>query len=437
MFKKTLLASAVVAATVISTGAVAEETEGFIDGSSMDIGMMYYWRERDGEDYSAESGKDEDGNLRANAFGMNVNFTSGYYNGWLGLDASVFSNTKVGHTEGQTEVLYWDGENGQEESSSRLGRARVKVKFGDEQLGFNAKAGITDINAGTIGTSAGINAHAYQGAEANLNAGNFQLSYGYADRFMPDWDDQMDQFEVGSDTIENIQSVGGRYNLGDSGFVELAYGEGADFRKNYHVVGSYGFDLSEDTQLTLLSYYQEGQYEELGEKAFEVNGNASKEYTWSSSATVSHGAVTAMIGYGQTEAQDSKEYNLRLTNWGNSDHRNFLQTWAQLDDFLWDGQKVVKAGVSYNFADSGLPGLNIGASYNYGWDIYNNRDTATENRDGKMSAVDLAFSYSFQHEKLKGLWVGVFPAYLNVQDTDVKNDRTDVKVMATYSISVF
>ena len=40
------------------------------------------------------------------------------------------------------------------------------MKFGDEQMGLNVKAGITDINSGTMGTSGGLNAHAYRGVEA-------------------------------------------------------------------------------------------------------------------------------------------------------------------------------------------------------------------------------------------------------------------------------
>ena len=59
--------------------------------------------------------------------------------------------------------------------------------------------------------------------------------------------------------------------------------------------------------------------------------------------------------------------------------------------------------------------------------------------------------YSFQSEPLKGLWIGVFPSFLRVSDTarvdDTvdpnakreidKSSRNDLKLMATYNISVF
>jgi hypothetical protein len=98
-----------------------------------------------------------------------------------------------------------------------------------------------------------------------------------------------------------------------------------------------------------------------------------------------------------------------------------------------------------------MPGLTLGANYFYAWDAYNNRGTQTENRDATMNALDFQIMYSFQSEHPKGLWVGIFPSFLRVKDTARTNDtvhedakrnidkssRNDVKVIATYNISVF
>ena len=442
MFRKSLIASAIAAAVLSSGSVMAESEEGFIDGSSMDLGIMYYGRERDHKDTSIDPNE-----IRVHALGLNANLKSGWYKGWLGADVSVFSNVDLmgGSGHGQSEVLYYNEATGEERSSSRIGKARVKMKFGDETMGANVRAGYTDINAGTIGTSAGINSHTYRGVDAKVDLDDLQLSYGWADRFQNDWDDEFRKLTnswhqnkhlTGGETIDFIHSVGGRYTLNDDGWLDVAYGEGKDFRKNYHVAGSYGFGLGNDSKLTLTSYYQSGKYQEGAGSTYIQGDSAEKEYTWSSSAALSKGAWSFLVGYGQTEARDSGEYQLRLTAWGNSDHRNFLQTWAQLDDFLWDGQKVVKLATSYNF-EGNLKGLSTGINYNYGWDNYNNRGTATENRDGKMQALDFQLSYSVQSGALKGLWLGVFPGFLRVDDTKVKSDRNDVKVMATYNVSVF
>ncbi|WP_067582904.1 OprD family outer membrane porin [Endozoicomonas ascidiicola] len=452
MFKKSLIASAIATVAVLSSGTVvADGGEGFIDGSSMDLGVMYYGRERDHENAGNQ--------IRVHALGLNANLKSGYYNGWLGADFSAASNIDLmgGSGHGQSEVLYYDNKNpGDERSSERVTKARIKMKFGDEALGADIKAGYTDINAGVIGTSAGINAHSYRGIDAKLNMDNLQLAYGRADQFQNDWDDRFrdltnswhqNKNNTGGEQIDFIHSIGARYDLNGNGWVDAAYGEGKDYRKNYHLAGSYSFDLEELGTLTLTSYYQSGKYEEGGAYTYDADPSDSgvdmqsvekteREYTWSNSAALSRGNWNFLTGYGQTSAKDSGEYQLRLTAWANSDHRNFLQTWAQLDDFLWDGQKVVKFATSYNF-DGDLKGFSTGVSYNYGWDNYNNRGTATENRDGEMHALDFQFSYAVQSGPMEGLWLGVFPGFLRTTDTDVKDDRNDIKVMATYNISVF
>ncbi len=412
MFKRSLLSSAIAAAVLLASGSASagDANDGFIDGASMDIGIMYYGRERDHKNTNM---KGIDANeIRVNALGVNTNLQSGWYEGWFGLDAAVFSNVDLmnGHGHGQSEVLYYDVDTGKERSSSRLGRLRARVQFGDEQQGMFIKAGITDINAGTIGTSAGINAHAYRGLEANAHLGNFSLSYGYADRFMADWEDKLHKIFYGDAEINDIQSLGGRYEV-DNAWVDLAVGQGKGFRQNAHIAASYTATISNDTALTLTSYYQTGKYidgtGDAGAGMVKDKGNAEREWTWSSSAVVAKGGWSFVGGYGQTYAPDSGEYNLRLATWGNSDHRNFLQTASTLDDFLWDGQKVVKAGVSYNFADQGLPGLTLGTNYFYSWDGYNLRGTTGENRDATMKALDFQIMYSFQSERLKGLQVGV------------------------------
>ncbi len=413
---------------------------------------MYYGRERDHKDTSIDPNE-----IRVHALGFNANLrsaatllSSGWYQGWLGADVSVFSNIDLdlmgGSGHGQSEVLYYNEKTGEERSSSRIGKARAKMKFGDETVGANILAGYTDINAGTIGTSAGINSHTYRGIDAKFDWHNLELSYGWADRFQNDWDDQyrkltnswhQNKHLEGGENIDFIHSLGARYTLNEAGWVDVAYGEGKDFRKNYHVAGAYDFELGNDSKLTLTSYYQSAKYQDGAAGSSYIKGDsAEREYTWSSSAILAKGGWKMLMGYGQTEARDSGEYQLRLTAWGNSDHRNFLQTWAQLDDFLWDGQKVVKLAASYDF-EGRWKGLSTGVNYNYGWDNYNNRGEANENRDGKMQALDFQVSYSVQSGALKGLWFGVFPGFLRVDDTKVKSDRNDIKVMATYNVKVF
>lgn len=441
MFKKTLIASAIAATAILSSGSVmADNGEGFIDGSSMDVGVMYYGRERDHNDTTIDPNE-----IRVHALGLNANLKSGYYNGWLGADVSAVSNIDLmgGSGHGQSEVLYYDNRNpGDERNSARLAKARLKLKFGDEAMNGKVMAGYTDINAGVIGTSSGLNTHSYRGLDAKFNMDNLQLAYGWADQFQNDWDDEFrditnsghqNKNNTDGEQIDFIHSLGARYDLNGNGWVDVAYGEGKNFRTNYHVAGGYSFDLNDLGKLTLTSYYQSGKYDE--DASFDKGGKADREYTWSSSAALAKGNWNFLAGYGQTYAPDSNEYQLRLTAWANSDHRNFLQTWAQLDDYLWDGQKVVKFATSYTF-DGRLQGLSTGVNYNYGWDNYE-AGRANDSREGTMHALDFQFSYTVQAGPVKGLWLGVMPGFLRTSDTAVKSDRNDVKVMAVYNVSVF
>lgn len=485
-FKKTLIASAIATAAVLSSGSVmadvAEYGEGFVDGASMELGFMYYGRQRNakGDTYTNQLGKsaeNDNRDIKVHALGMSTDLKSGWYDGWFAVDGAVFANVDLlgGNGYGWSEVLFHNNANAnaggtvsEENSSSRIGRLRAHMRFGDERMGLNVKAGITDINAGTIGTSGGLNAHAYRGVEAKGHYDNFTVTYGIADRFMNDWDDSLekitnhgDQYREGDAQVlpssgaaelDYIHSIGGRYGI-DNGWVDVAYGEGKGYRKNYHLAGSYGFALDGETRLRLTSYYQSGKYKgKLGSDNFFNGKSAHRESTWSSSAVVSNGGWNFVGGYGQTDAPDGGGvYQLRLTPWGNADHRNFMQTASVLDDFLWDGQKVVRVGADYTFSNQGLPGLTLGANAFYSWDGYNNRGTSVENRDAKMKALDFEITYRFQSEPLRGLWIGIFPSFLRVSDTARvdntvdpaaknaidKSKRNDLKLMATYNISVF
>jgi len=54
-----------------------------------------------------------------------------------------------------------------------------------------------------------------------------------------------------------------------------------------------------------------------------------------------------------------------------------------------------------------------------------------------MQALDFHLGYTVQAGPLQGLSLGVMPAFLRTSDTNVKDDRNDVKVIASYNISVF
>ena len=399
--------------------------------------FTYYGRARD-----SHNAPDDAGKIHVNAFGFGLDFRSGYAWGVVGFDASLAMN--LGEGVGNSEVLKFDSVEGEDSSSSSFREAALKFNFGDENRRFALRGGFTPIRVGTIGTSGGINPHGYRGVEAKFRSGSLELGYGWADRFHNDWDDNFrdltnmwhqnrDGHEDGQ-RIDYIHSLGFRYEFGPdkSAFVDIGVGEGKDFRKNAQIAASYPVTFDDGGVLTFTGYYIWGKYEE--KLASYIASDPSNEYHFSASMQYRKGPWTFFAGYGQTHAPDGREMQFRLTPWGNSDNRNFIQTWGQLDDFVWDGEKVVKISAFLDLSDYVLPGLRAGVSFLYGWDIDSYDDR------GSISAreIDLSLEYVPSEGPLKGWSLGVYPAWLRFDDDRFygKHSRNDIKVILGYNIAL-
>lgn len=420
--------------------AAAEDGAAFWRDAWLNMRLTYYARDRN--NHGTDSRASE---IDVDALGWGMDFRSGYAWGFVGFDGSLALN--VGKGDGNSEVLLYDSRENRDSSSASFREAAIKFKY--EADGFGAlylRGGFTPIRVGTIGTSGGVNPHGYRGVEVKWRLGrerNFEIGYGWADRFHNDWDDRFrdmtnkwhqnrDGYDDGG-RIDYIHSLGLRYEFGpgNAGFVDVGVGEGKGFRKNAQIAASYPFAMRDGT-LTLTGYYIWGKYERA--LASYIAEDPDDEYHFSASARYDRGPWTFFAGYGQTRARDGQEMQFRLTPWANSDNRNYIQTWAQLDDFVWDGEKVVKVAVNYDLSRLLLPGLRVGASYNYGWDIesYDERGTIS------AQEFDLSLEYAPQSERFKGWSIGVYPAWLRFDDDKFygKHSRNDVKFIIAYNTKV-
>ncbi|GAL06160.1 N-acetylglucosamine-regulated outer membrane porin [Photobacterium aphoticum] len=188
-------------------------------------------------------------------------------------------------------------------------------------------------------------------------------------------------------------------------------------------------------KLNTAFFYHGGKY---------IEGDVSKVHDASVESYIGLGAdlktggFNFRFGYSQTDAPDTASYNFRLTPWANSDNRNFMQATSQIEDYNPDGTKAVKLGVDYNFASWGVPGLSVGLSGNYGWDVVTDTSKKGDERtyDGTMYSIDYNIRYRFLEGDLKGLNVNFFPAYFRSDDTNYKYDRNDMKLMMSYSFGI-
>lgn len=389
----------------------------------------------------ARTTDDKKNQIHVNAFGTGLHFISGYAWDTVGFDMRL--NTNLGRGRGWSEVLTHNIDNDTDRSNMVIGEAALKVKLGQPEAGMEFRGGYLPIRIGTLGTLGGLHPHSYRGFEVKGLFGDFWLGYGWADRFHNEWDDKYrkmttswhqnrDSYKGTAEEIDYIQSIGGRYLFGPEkkGFVDLGVGEGKGYRKNAQIASQYPAKIPGVGDLTLTGYALWGKYEE---KTTHIS-HPENEYHYSGSAELKTSNWYFFGAYGQTHSPDSGEMNFRMTAWANSDNRNFIQTWAQLDDFVWDGQKVVEVGIGHEIGKLiGMPGLSLSGHINYGWNM---RVPGRETR-GRAWEFNGGIQYAVPDGMLKGVTFGVYPARLRTRDFYVdgygKQGRDDIKVVISYS----
>ncbi|MDR0934235.1 MAG: OprD family porin [Burkholderiaceae bacterium] len=379
--------------------------------------------------------------IHVNAFGSGIAFNSGYAWDTVGFDMRL--NTNLGRGNGWSEVLTHDIDKNTDRSNMNIGEAAIKLKLGQPEAGLDFRGGYLPIRIGTLGTLGGLHPHSYRGFETKALLGDFWLGYGWADRFHNEWDytyrrmttawhQNRDSFRGKAPEIDHIHSIGGRYAFGPEkkAFIDAGAGEGKDYRKNAQIAAYYPAKLPDIGELAFSLYALWGKYEE---KTTGIR-HPENEYHYSASAELKSGNWRFFGAYGQTHAPDSGEMNFRMTAWANSDNRNFIQTWAQLDDFVWDGQKVIEIGMAHEVGRLiGLPGFSLSGHINYGW----NMRVPGEKTRGTAWEFNGGIQYEAPEGMLKGFTLGVYPARLRTRDFNIngygKQSRDDIKIVISYS----
>lgn len=389
----------------------------------------------------ARTSDDKKNQIHVNAFGIGLGFISGYAWDTVGFDLRL--NTNLGRGNGWSEVLTHDIDKDTDRSNFNVGEAALKLKLGDSDLGMEFRGGYLPIRIGTLGTLGGLHPHSYRGFESKvLLSGNFWLGYGWADRFHNEWDytyrkmttawhQNRGSYQDEAPEVDYVHSIGGRYMFGpdNKAFVDMGVGEGEDYRRNAQFASYYPLKLSDGSELIFTTYALWGKYLTESSKI----AHPKNEYHYSASAEWRTGNWYFFGAYGQTHSPDSGEMNFRMTAWANSDNRNFIQTWAQLDDFVWDGQQVVELGIGHEIGKLiGLPGLSLSGHINYGWDM---RVPGRDKR-GRAWEFNGGIQYAVQDGMLKGLTFGAYPARLRTHDFYIngygKQGRDDIKVVISY-----
>jgi hypothetical protein len=409
----------------------SEEVPSLFSKSETTVSTTFYSRNRHATDHA--------GDIHVDALSLGLDWRSGYAAGpwgFVGADLSGFTNLRLAPGTGQSEVLYHDYRDNADKTYATLAQAALKWRSTATGDGWQVRAGYTPISVGTLGTSGGLHSHAYRGVELKYRVAGWEVGYGLADQFRNEWDNRFrpmtnawhqnrDQYDGTASRIDFVHSVGIRYEANADSSVDAGVGEGRRYRRNAQVVGTRAWRIADSGTVTATGYALWGRYEAA------LGPSAAPRDEWHASTSVGYatGPFTVSLGFGVTHAPDSGEMNFRLTPWANSDNRNQIQTWGQLDDFVWDGTRVLKAAASYQIGPYvGMPGLAVGISGIQGWAMRNpGRSTTSANE------IDLSVTYDVKEGPLKGVGIGVFPARLRTNGFYGKSDRNDVKIIASYS----
>lgn len=370
------------------------------------------------------------------------------------------ANIKLGNTRGQSEILYYDYDCNSsgvyspcEKSYIAVSVAALKMKLGSDNFNYKIAAGYTPINSGTVRSSGGLNPHAFRGFESILTVNDLKLTYAWADEFKNDWSRNFETMTTSSNQnnatglvdsngntikkgkiIDYIHTAGVVYNFGSTK-LDVGYGEGKGYRRNWQALIERNDALPADLFLKTKLFYQGARYIE------ELSGikHPSAEYYAGLGFNLTHNNIVWSLGYSQNYSPDTSSYNFRLTPWANSDKRDYQTTLSQLEDYNVSGARALRAGISYNFASFNLPELTLGSAGTYGWHVVSDKNKRGSERQyhGKMYSLDLSARYFFDDGVAKGLSFTLLPALFRARDSNAKTDRNDVKLIVGYKTNIF
>jgi hypothetical protein len=409
----------------------SEDIPSLFSKSETTVSTTFYSRNRHATDHA--------GDIHVNALSLGIDWRSGYAAGpwgFVGADVSGFTNLRVAPGTGLSEVLYHDYRDDADKTYATLAQAALKWRSTASGDGWQVRAGYLPLSVGTLGSSGGLHSHAYRGAEVKYRVAGWEFGYALADQFRNEWDNRFrpmtnawhqnrDQYDGTASRIDYVHSAGIRYEANANTYIDAGVGEGKRFRRNAQVAATHAWRIADHGTVTTTGYALWGRYQ----TALGPTASPSNEWHASTSVGYASGPFTVSVGFGLTHAPDSGEMNFRLTPWANSDNRNQIQTWGQLDDFVWDGTRVIKASATYQIGPYiGVPGLAVGVSGIRGWAIRN-----PGRGDTSANEIDLSLTYDVKEGLLKGAGIGVYPAQLRTNGFYGKSDRNDVKIIASYS----
>ena len=228
----------------------------FLHDSQLDLRLRNHWK------YLKENEAQPEAVHNAWGQAASLNFRSGYMWNWLGFDATYTRAVRLGASDNFASrgLLYDSGGNRQKADAhgfSKFGQRYLKVKLGDSQAGFEAKAGWQALkNVGVLTTTDRLSRNSYSGYSGALSGQNLRLDWAYVTKALRH--DSPHSLELQTQDRRTIAAIytGALSYKGEQGRLAYAFGEAEAYQRRHVIEASY--PLSQHWQLSSQIYGSQG-----------------------------------------------------------------------------------------------------------------------------------------------------------------------------------
>lgn len=423
--------------TPLSSMAVEDKLEGFIEGSTLNVLARNFYFNRD--DRKGQSSPTGNGYSEAWAQGFIGKFESGFTQGSVGFGLDAFamyglkldSGTGRSGGKGSFGVLPVDSDNHPEDGYSKLGGA-VKLRLLDTVIKAGDVFPLTPVVA--YGDSR-VLPESFRGVTAqNTSIEGLSLQGGHLSGMSQPTQSGMDKgfatFYAGKVDSPWIGYAGGDYQVNKHFSVSLYTSRLKDAWDQYYFGSAASYPLNDEVSLFGdFNYYKavdEGK-KRLGE--FDNN-------IWSARIGVKVGAHSLALSHQRNNGDDDFDY-LRMSD------SIFLNNSIQYSDFNSPKERSWMLAYNLDMQAFGIPGLTFmtrygkgtGADYSNANAVYMRRDAAGDPlTDQRRWERDIEAKYVVQGGNLKDLSLRLRQA--TVRSSAFESDLEEVRLIVEYPLAI-
>ncbi|WP_421525740.1 OprD family porin [Pseudomonas yamanorum] len=423
--------------TPLSSMAVEDKPEGFIEGSTLNVLARNFYFNRD--DRKGQSSPTGNGYSEAWAQGFIGKFESGFTQGSVGFGLDAFamyglkldSGTGRSGGKGSFGVLPVDSENHPEDGYSKLGGA-VKMRLLDTVIKAGDVFPLTPVVA--YGDSR-VLPESFRGVTAqNTSIEGLSLQGGHLSGMSQPSQSGMDKgfatFYAGKVDSPWIGYAGGDYQVNKHLSVSLYTSRLKDAWDQYYFGSAASYPLNDDVSLFGdFNYYK--AVDEGKKRLGELDNNI-----WSARLGVKMGAHSLALSHQRNNGDDDFDY-LRMSD------SIFLNNSIQYSDFNSPKERSWMLAYNLDMQAFGIPGLSFmtrygkgtGADYSNANAVYMRRDAAGDPlTDQRRWERDIEAKYVVQGGNLKDLSLRLRQA--TVRSSAFESDLEEVRLIVEYPLAI-